>query len=336
MSTSKINTITITKPVSKKPATTSTTSSAVFSSGQPPEGKNVELKNKLFVKWDEFEVWRINCKELQPGTNETHFAEIQYNYGTVEKPILKAFSMELPKMTTWGLKTETDKWNKTKTKTRVSLDRSNPDHMKLIDVLKTIHSLFVDFIIANAGLFQLTVFKGVDPKDIVTQDNFFPLRKFVWIPMKGEEEDLEKSPGLWLEFLDVMGTSKSKEGKSPPKKERYTSKFIGLNNKSIDIDTLTNVKMDFIPLMRFNRIVTNPKPAVKMTVISSIVYKLYEKLSSQNVQQSTLRDIELSEPDTVSAFEASADKILGSDGVSESEVSLRTEEDSSSLFALNT
>lgn len=223
----------------------------------------------------------------QSGSNNSFFIEFKYNIGTDEKPKYVTPSFKFPELTTStkGIYCENKTFGttvQTYYSALVHFNRDNEEHMLAINKLKELHSRICDILVDycdKLGVITKIGKKTKSREDILAEisgDNILPLKKLIYIPTKvvkrdgeeEEEEDLEKSPSMFISFKNIARNKKGLE---------TVSMLTTLNGDKVEFHKLLDIKMDFIPVIGYSRFTKVGKNVLNSVCFSALVTKFYEK-----------------------------------------------------------
>ena len=237
---------------------------------------------------------------VQPPSVYNEIA-LEYNYGNTENQVRSPFLFELPEVTTTIGISESDIGGRKKFSIPISLNTTNEEHKKCIQLMDATYKACTELIHKNRAALKLPHFMKENPEGSgFKHPVYYPRDKVTLEIVPG------KSPSMYLQ-LSIRKDSRTM--------------FCGLDEKPISWDLLKNVQMSFIPLIHFEKIyVGGGKPSLQMKLVSGVVTSVVSK-SSVVRQKSTIERLRQAKPELFENVNKQLEdlKVSSSEGVSSTE-----------------
>lgn len=241
-----------------------------------------ERKNLKFVRYDEFDTSKLivgnpqakETTEKETGKTITYTdMPITYNYGTNSDPQVRALYVELPLLKSpFGL---VGPGVGGKYSIMLSLPDSDPNAVKVIEMIQTIRTAMCDKIYEMRGNIKQSIAKNRDGLNFLYSNPIY------------SSEGRPKSMYIDLmKYDNVQGTD---------------TKFIDLDENEIEWVLLKSAEVHLIPLLRIDSVYIGSKANTRIKLKSAVVESIVEKKSSF-MQAETARSIKERNPDQVEAL----------------------------------
>jgi hypothetical protein len=223
-----------------------------------------------------------------PNTNQKYSEiSIDYNFGTVDKPFLGPFYVELPEVTSTTGITETEPVpGKIKNSIQISLPlNSDSDVTQMIlNGMSEIYKAAAKNIFSNKGVLRLPHFNKDNPE----ASNF---RHPIYYPRDKVSSEVipGKSPNMYVPLFD---------------RGYYKSQFFDLRENFINWKLLKNVDMKFVPVIQIEKIYIGAnKPSLQYKMISAVVTSVVSK-NSKILQRETIETLKNKNPSLVNLVDS--------------------------------
>jgi hypothetical protein len=250
------------------------------------------MSDNAYVDYTEFDPTKLSGgnvdeKTIQGKTEKYKQITLNYNYGTVEKPMVTDCYFQFAPCRTTGVLTKVDK---EKGKTEYSIMNkfsvNNEEHMKCLAQFALVHKACCHILYKNRAPANMMDFEPDRPGQTFKNPIYYPTDKVTREIIQGRD------PSMFFKLISYKG---GRTLFSYPDITDIDPKTGHPNLKSLKWEELDQVDMTYIPLVKIEKIYIGVKASLQCKLVSAIVLNVV-KMGSQTRQLSTVERLLSNQP----------------------------------------